>query len=192
MTHTCPQCGLAHDPTLGRCPGDLEYERGYRQGYRQAHKEAQQELAKLRKSDNFHVEACAAHQQHIDELQAEIELLRSAAGIQPFLRLREAYEKAKSNHAAGGGVMYHCDRCNRDIDNPRPTKRHNWCGTCPHCGWQVYYVPSTAERDAACLEIQQNWTVSEERKRRGAVTREMEVRRVLRHHTRNNRWIPEG
>jgi len=41
--------------------------------------------------------------------------------------------------------MYHCDCCDADIETPRPTKRHNWCGTCPVCGWQVYYVPTAEE-----------------------------------------------
>lgn len=67
----CEICALAHDPQLGQCTGDVEYERTYRAGYDRGQAEQEQEIQRLRTV----IASCATIE--VASMKAEIQRLRA-------------------------------------------------------------------------------------------------------------------
>lgn len=104
MTQRCSFCDIAHAETDGRCPTDLEYERGYRNGMNQKSKELEKCAERL--SDQL-AECRALLRECIVGIGPErfpqwLDETRHALGISEQEHVAAVWEANKAARAAGG------------------------------------------------------------------------------------------
>lgn len=128
MTQRCSLCDIAHDETDGRCPTDLEYERGYRNGMNQKAKE----LAPLEQR----LAAAEARAEHAEMIASSLQDILDA-------KTRPIEEVIRS---------YGCTEYQVDADDSDPNTCHA-CGVELEVGFSLLCGTCVSMRELRAKEV---------------------------------------